>query len=64
MELRLGTWNMHALGWNGLQMLLGSKVEDQDGVSGRWVPEAVHLDVLGVTKTHLKDRSSTYIGYM
>ena len=74
LELRIGTWNVQALGWNVLQLLLGRKAEDvgsdggdvgSDGGSGqrgrgRWVPEAVHMDVLGLTETWWKERHQAW----
>eukprot|EP01048_Picozoa_sp_COSAG05_P014092 COSAG05_NODE_1565_length_4539_cov_6.401126_1_plen_147_part_00 len=67
LELRLGTWNVQALGWNVLQLLLGRKAEDVDSDGGngqrgrgRWVPEAVHLDVLGLTETWWKERHQAW----
>lgn len=69
LDLRFGTWNVQALGWNVLQMLLGYKAEEQGSSGGegrnrgggansrgRWVPEALNLDVLGLTETWWDER--------
>ena len=55
LEMRLGTWNVQALGWGLLQMLLGMSCLDADGAEWRRqraIPAGLKIDVLGVTETH------------
>jgi len=50
-EMKLGTWNVQALGCGLLQMLLGMSCVDADGSEWRQqraIPERLHLVVLGM----------------
>ena len=55
LEMKLGTWNVQALGWGLLQMLLGKSCLDADGAEWRRqraILAGLKIDVLGVTETH------------
>ena len=55
MELKIGTWNVQALGWGLLQLLLGAACTGDDGnadLKRRAIPQGIRMDVLGITETH------------
>eukprot|EP01050_Picozoa_sp_SAG11_P008249 SAG11_NODE_718_length_7584_cov_10.771009_3_plen_513_part_00 len=57
MEMTLGTWNVQALGRNVLEMALGQPVhETKEQRRQRAVPMVMHMDILGLTETHWREK--------